>query len=200
MYTLIGNPKNRSFRVLWALEELGVPYANEPEHPQSDGMRAANPSGKAPALVVDGETVIDSVAICQFLADRHGALTHPAGTVARAQQDSFLHFALDDFDGSAWTLAKHSFVFPEEHRNKDAVRSGVSWDLTRAYAAFDARVGAGPWLTGDTFTVADIITVHCAQWLSRASQVPQPDSMLALVERAVARPAYQRADGIRQDA
>jgi len=47
VYTLIGNPKNRSFRVLWALEELGQPYSLEPAHPQSDGMRAANPSGKA---------------------------------------------------------------------------------------------------------------------------------------------------------
>ena len=200
MYTLIGNPKNRSFRVLWALEELGQPYSLEPAHPQSDGMRAANPSGKAPALRVDGETVIDSVAICQFLADRHGVLTHPAGSVARAQQDSFLHFALDDFDGSACTLAKHSFVFPEEHRNKDAVRSGVQWDVTRAYAAFDARMGEGPWLTGDTITVADLVTVHCAQWLSRACSVPQPASLTALVDRATAREGYQRADAIRQAA
>jgi len=200
MYTLIGNPKNRSFRVLWALEELGVPYELEPEMPQSEGMRAANPSGKAPALRVDGDILIDSVAIVQFLADRHGELSHAPGSVARAQQDSFLHFALDDFDGTAWTLAKHSFVFPEALRNKDAIREGASWDLTRAYEAFQARAGEGPWLTGERFTVADIVTVHCAQWLSRASQVPQCDALTQLVERAVARPAYQRADAIRQAA
>ncbi|MEM9603167.1 MAG: glutathione S-transferase family protein [Pseudomonadota bacterium] len=201
MYTLIGNPLNRSFRVLWTLEELGVPYTLEPEQPQSEAMRSANPSGKAPALRVDadGATVIDSAAICTFLADRHGALTHTAGSLARAQQDSFLHFALDDLDGSLWTLAKHSFVFPKEHRNKDAIRSGVAWDLKRAIAAFDTRCGAGPWLTGDTFTVADLVTVHCIQWMTRAGSVQPSEAMRALSTRASARPAYQRADAIRQD-
>lgn len=198
MYTLIGNPKSRSFRVLWVLEELAVPYTVEPANPQSEAMRAANPSGKAPALLVEGETVPDSVAICQFLADRHAALTHPAGSVMRARQDSLLHFVLDDFDAAAWLLAKHTFVYPEEHRNKDAVRSGVHWDLARALKVFDTRLGSGPWLTGEDFTVADVIAVHTLQWLSRASDAEYSEAVTDYCGRAAARPAYLRADEIRK--
>ncbi|HAV60481.1 MAG TPA: glutathione S-transferase, partial [Planktomarina temperata] len=40
--------------------------------------KAHNPSGKVPALVVDGEVLPDSVAIMSFLSDRHNALTFPA--------------------------------------------------------------------------------------------------------------------------
>ena len=44
------------------------------------------------------ETLRDIVAICQFLADKHGKLTYPAGSLARAKQDSFTQFAMDDVE------------------------------------------------------------------------------------------------------
>lgn len=198
MYTLVGNPKNRSFRVLWTLEELGVPYEIDPARPASAEMRAVNPSGKAPALWVEGEYIYDSVAICQFLADRHKALTHPAGSIARARQDSLLHLVLDDFDSNAWMLAKHSFVYPEEHRAKSAVRGGVEWDVKRALAAFDQRFDGAGWLAGGTFTFADVIAVHTLQWLLRACKVEQGAKLQNYCQRASERPAYQRADAIRE--
>ncbi len=62
------------------------------------------------------DAVFDSVAICQFLADRHGHLTFKAGTIERAHQDSFTQFAVDDIESALWTAAKHTFVLPEEYR------------------------------------------------------------------------------------
>ena len=67
MYTLIGNPKNRSFRVLWALEELGVPYELKPYQPRSAEMKSVNPSGKAPALQVEDTLIFDSAAILSLI-------------------------------------------------------------------------------------------------------------------------------------
>ena len=59
-------------------------------------LEAINPSLKVPILKDGDDYVIDSVAICQYLADKHTALTFPAGTIARAHQDSFTQFAVDD--------------------------------------------------------------------------------------------------------
>jgi len=89
MYKLIGTPVARPFRVLWALEELGLDYEVVPAPPRSDEALQYNPSGKVPVLVEDDDIVIDSVAIVQYLADKHGNLTYPAGTIERAKQDSF---------------------------------------------------------------------------------------------------------------
>jgi len=116
MYVVIGHPASRASRVIWMLEELGEDYEIVPAGPHSDQIKELNPSGKLPAFK-DGDTVlIDSVAICQYLADKHGRLTHRAGTPLRGLQDSFTQFAMDDVEYPLWTEAKHRFVYPEKHR------------------------------------------------------------------------------------
>ena len=116
MYRVIGTAKSRAFRVLWMLEELGQAYEVEPAMPQSDDIRRYNPLGKVPALV-DGDAVLtDSVAIMTYLADKHGAMTAPAGTPERARQDAMTLWLVDEMDALLWTAAKHSFVLPEKLR------------------------------------------------------------------------------------
>ena len=81
MYKIVGFPRTRAMRVMWLLEELGEPYQIDPALPQSEDARSLNPSGKVPILI-DGEAAItDSVAICTYLADKHGQFTFPAGTI-----------------------------------------------------------------------------------------------------------------------
>lgn len=193
MYTLIGSPKSRAFRVLWALEELGLEYEMKAVAPHSNDILAINPSGKLPALLVDDEAIIDSVAIMQFLADKHGALTHPAGTLLRARQDSFTQLICDELDGTCWVMAKHNFIMPKKLRQKAAIRPALEWDMQRALKTLEARIGDGPWLTGDTFTVADMLLLHCSNWMSVCSFDAPTGKSAELIERIKARPAYARA-------
>ena len=86
MYKVIGTPQTRAFRVIWMLEELELPYELVPAPPRSEGVVAFNPSGKVPVLIDNGTPITDSTAIIQYLADKHGQLTHPAGTLERARQ------------------------------------------------------------------------------------------------------------------
>ncbi len=106
MYTVTGNPMTRTFRVIWALEEMGLPYELNPASPQSPEVLALNASGKVPVLQEDGETLTDSTAILTYLADKHGALTAPAGPLARARQDSMTQLCLDELDAVLWTAAR----------------------------------------------------------------------------------------------
>ena len=198
MYTLIGSLKTRSFRVLWCLEELQVEYQHIGALPHSDEAKQRNPSGKVPALLVDDDVILDSVAICQFLADKHGKLTHKAGTIERGKQDSWTQFALDDVESPLWTHAKHSFFLPKELAVSDIAKS-TKYEFDRAMKVLETRLGEQQFVTGDTFTVPDIILTHCANW---AQNIPKWDfpkgPVLDYIERNRQRPAYLKAMELRQ--
>lgn len=191
-YVLIGQSKTRAARVLWTLEELGLPYDHLPEMPRSDAVMAHNPSGKVPVLLVDGVALTDSAAICQFLADRHGALTFPAGTLERARQDGFTHQILDDFDAILWTAARHSFILPPEQRVPE-IKPSLKWELSRNQAALVARMGEGPFLMGDTLTVPDILLAHCLYWAKSAKFDLSEPRLQDHAAMMMARPAFARA-------
>ncbi len=198
MYKLIGMPATRAFRVLWMFEELEVKYEVDPVAPRSDEAKAFNPSAKVPMLQVGDDVIIDSVAICQFLADSNGKLTFPAGSIERAKQDSWTQFALDDVESTLWYSAKHSFVLPEEMRSKKA-RKACRHDFDRAMTAFEARLGANTYVMGDTFTVPDIILGHLAGWAKINAKWDIPKGTVAdYFERVRSRPAFLKAMDVRK--
>lgn len=190
MYQVIGGASSRAFRVIWMLEELEVPFEVLKVKPHSPEAAAANPTGKIPALSVDGQFLTDSSAIVTYLADKHGALTYAAGTIARAHQDAMMHLVLDEIDAVLWTAARHSFILPEEHR-VPAVKDSLKWEFQRNTDRLADRLN-GPYLAGDQMTVADIVLTHCLGWATVA-RFPDPDKRLQDYAAAMRdRPAYQR--------
>lgn len=192
--TVIGHRATRTARVLWMLEELGLPFTHIPARPQSSQVREHNPSGKVPVLLVDGAALTDSTAILTFLTDREGRFTHPAGSLDRARQDGLTQAVLDEFDALLWTASRHSFVLPEEMR-LPAIKESLRWEYARNQARMTDRLGAGPFLMGDEMTVPDVILAHCLDW-AMAAKFPGPEGALAdFHARMRARPAYQRGAG-----
>ena len=191
MYTVIGGTKTRAFRVMWMLEELGQPYDLNPAAPRSDEAREYNPSGKIPALLDGDEVLTDSVAIMTYLADKHGALTAPAGTPARARQDAMTFWLIDEFDAVLWAAAKHSFVFPEEAR-VPAIKDSLKAEFERAAKTLSDRL-EGPFLMGDQITLPDLLAVHCINW-SIGAKFPRVDDKLNLWAKSLReRPAFLAA-------
>ena len=191
MYRVIGTAKSRAFRVMWMLEELGQPYKVEPAMPQSDDIRRYNPLGKVPALV-DGDAVLtDSVAIMTYLADKHGAMTAPAGTSARARQDAMTLWLVDEMDALLWTAAKHSFVLPEKLRVPE-VKATVKVEFARNAARL-ADMMQGDYLMGDTPSLPDILASHCLGWSMVAKFDPLPEAIKPYTRRLRDRPAYKAA-------
>lgn len=175
MYTVIGGVKTRAFRVMWMLEELGESYEIVHAAPRSDEARKYNPSGKVPALIDGTEALTDSVAIMQYLADKHGKLTAPAGTPARARQDALLFWLIDEFDAILWAAAKHSFIFPEEQRVPE-IKDSLKAEFARSAQTLAERLD-GPYLMGDAITVPDLLAVHCLNWSIGAGFAPAPEPL-----------------------
>lgn len=162
MYTVVGQGKSRGFRVMWMLEEMGVDYDVIPCAARSDEARKYNPLGKIPALVDGDDVLTDSIAIMTYLGDKHGKLTAPAGTPARARQDAMTLWLIDEMDAILWAAAKHSFVLPVEVR-VPAIKDSLKAEFIRACDTLAERL-EGPFLMGDEMTLPDILAVHCINW------------------------------------
>lgn len=192
MYTVIGSPFTRTMRVYWAMEEMGLDYEINASPPRSKEVLALNPSGKVPCLLVDGEAIIDSVAIIQFLADKHQQLTFPAGTVKRAQQDSFTQFCCDEVDGALWIAAKNTFIHPEERRVPE-IKATARYEFDQAMATLESRLGENEFVMGDKFTIPDLLFGNCSNW-AKSAKFDIPEGKVSdYFKRVTERPAYQRA-------
>ena len=191
MYKLVGNRMTRAFRALWMLEELGVPYEHVLAAPRSDEVRAVSPLGKVPVLV-DGDCVIpDSMAILTYLADKHGAFTHPAGTPERGKQDAWTFRLLDEVDGLLWTVARHSFILPEDQRVpevKESLRTEFGRNMERIASEMKSEC-----LCGDDPMVPDFLLAHCLGWARNAKFPDAPEALVDYLRRLRERPAFQRA-------
>lgn len=191
MYRVIGQAKTRTFRVMWALEELGQPYEAEQVLPRSERVLALNPSGKVPVLLDGDKAITDSTAIITYLADKHGALTRPAGSIDRARQDSLTHLILDELDAVLWTAARHSFILPQSHRVPQ-VKDSLKWEFGESLARLADRL-EGDWVMGDEFTIADILLAHCLIWARAAKFHVSDPTLLTYLARATSRDGFTAA-------
>lgn len=190
---LFGSPGSRLTRASWMCEEIGVGYEIVAAKPHSPQLLALNPSGKGPILVDDDATVIDSAAICMFLADRYGAETFsaPPGSAERGEIDSWLHFAQLDLEGPLWLKLKHTFLLPEERRVD--VGQYPREEFALAIKAMEARLGDREFAIGDRFTAADVLLGHCGQWARAGKFSVESATVNAYFDRVLSRPALARA-------
>ena len=189
MYKVIGNTNTRTLRVLWAMNEIGLEYEHVQVNAQSVDAKKFNISGKVPTLEANGINIADSTAIVTYLADKYNQLTFPAGTIERAQQDSFTQFILDELDSILWTAARHSFVLPKEMRVSE-LKGTLRWEFARSLKVLESRMGTGPNVMGEEFTIPDIILTHIGGW-ARVAKFDIPDGKLRdYFRQQIKRPAY----------
>ena len=140
MYKVIGYGGTRAFRLLWMLEELQIPYRHDRVMPFTQAARAAVPDGRLPALELrNGPILQDSTAILSFLADHHGALTHPPGSTGRAVQEGWMHRVVERIDCPlmSWTLFMQGIGPAPAPPVRD-------WVATRLAEGFAAIAGSLP--------------------------------------------------------
>jgi glutathione S-transferase len=193
MYKVIGSPRSRLTRVTWMLQELDEGYEIVVAKPQSAAILKYNPAGKGPVLADGDLNVIDSAAICIYLADKHadkGMSANP-GTADRAMMDSWIHFAQSDLEAPLWMKAKHSFILPEDMRLD--VRNITKFEFSKAVKAMEARLGNNQFALGDRFTAADVLLGHCGSWARNAKFEIESDTVNDYMDRVLGRDALARA-------
>ncbi len=203
---------SRSQRVLWLLEELGLPY--EIKHYQRDPktmlappeLRRVHPLGKSP-VVTDGDLVIaESGATLEYLVDRYGdgRLKPAPGTPEALRYRYWMHYA----EGSAMPPLLLKLVFDRIESGPmpffikpiakaisgKAKSSFVMPQITNHMNYVEAELGKSDWFAGDSFTAADVqMSFPLEAAATRGGEVARQPRITAFLERIHARPAYQRA-------
>ncbi len=216
MITLHHLENSRSQRVLWLLEELGLPYqvqryARDPKTMLAPPELArVHPLGKSP-VITDGEgaqrvTVAESGAIIEYLVETYGAgrLRPAAGTAEARRYTYWLHFA----EGSAMPPLLMKLVFdkvrsaPVPFFIKPVVK-GVADKVTSSFIApnisrqldfMETELASRDWFAGPEFTAADIqMSFPLEAAAARAGLNASRPRLMGWLSRIHARPAYQRA-------
>lgn len=201
---------SRSQRVLWLLEELGLPYEVKRYERDTATMlappelRAVHPLGKSPLVEMDGEIIAETGAIVETLLDAvPGTVLRPAPGTAEARRYRYwLHYA----EGSAMTPLLLKLIFGQlPKRSPKLVRPIVNAISTKAQSGFidpqiashvawwEAELGKSGWFAGREFTAADIMMSFPLEAASSRAPLDGQPNIQAFLKRIHTRPAYQRA-------
>ncbi|MCD9086852.1 glutathione S-transferase [Stenotrophomonas sp. SY1] len=207
---------SRSQRVLWMLEELGLPY--EMVTYQRDrktwlapkALRDVHPLGKSPVLEDDGQVLAESGAILEYLADRYDLERQVSPELMPAQAAERLHYRywMHYAEGSAMPPLLMALVFgrirsapmpffikPVARMIVDRTMQGfISPQLKLHLDWMERELGQRPWFAGDRFTAADIqMSFPVQAAASRGGSMERYPNLQSFLARIAERPAFQRA-------
>lgn len=203
---------SRSQRVLWLLEELGVPY--EIKHYQRDAktmlapkeLRDVHPLGKSP-VITDGDLVIaESGAILEYLCRAYGSESVMPEATKQAMLDYsyFMHYA----EGSAMPLFVNKLVFGEIPKQpmpffvrpiaralcKQVVKTWLQPQIDTHLAFLEQHLQNNAWFSGAQFSAADIQMSFPLEAAAVRDKVAEKyPALQKFLDRIHDRPAYTRA-------
>ncbi|WP_458760126.1 glutathione S-transferase family protein [Afipia sp. TerB] len=199
MLTLYHCASARSFRPLWALEELGLSYDLKmlpfpPRFLQREYLEI-NPLGTIP-LLIDGDTrMTESAAICQYLVSRYGPspLAVDVNDPAYGAYLNWLHFGEATLTFPQTLVLRYSRLEPDEKKNPQVASDYARWFLARL-RGIDAVVSNTETLCAGRFTAADI-SVGYALMLAEALKLAGEftPAVSAYWQRLQQREGFQRA-------
>ena len=190
----------RSIRVLWLLEEIGAPYRVTrlavPIRERSPEYLALNPAGLFPTVVDDGETLVESLSICDHIARRHGGamLVRDPGDADYRAYFQWLLFGDATLGIPLVNIMRYGPRQPEERRIPQAV-ADAHVAFTHRLTALERRLETSDYVASDQFTLADI-SVGYTVWLSASFFGLEADfgpCTVAYLDRLLAREPLQRA-------
>jgi len=199
MITLYHCVSARSFRPLWMLEEMGLPYELRmlpfPPRVHAREYLQLNPLGTIP-LLVDGDTrMTESSAICHYLGVRHGP-TPLVVDPAEADYGAYLNFL---HQGEATLTFPQTLVLryarfePPERRQPQVAQDYGKWFLARLRWA-EAALARQEWVAAGRFTAADISVGYALMLAELLDLLPHaPEALQRYWAKLQQREAFQRA-------
>ncbi|MGV6802404.1 MAG: glutathione S-transferase family protein [bacterium] len=192
----------RSIRPIWLLEELGQPYEAQvvprdqlQEFQSSEQYLKINPMGKFPAMI-DGEvTMIESIAIMEYILEKYpnNNLVPKPGPTDHAAYLQFLHFGESGMGPYVTMLLGHTVLLPEKARIS-GIAKWAKTETDKCLGLIDKALEGREYLCEYGFSAADISVTYMLYLLKLMKQFEDaPDNVKAYWKRVTARPAWQKA-------
>jgi glutathione S-transferase len=188
-------PRSRSTRVLWLLEELGTPFdltVMSREEKQTPEYRALHPLGRSPVLEEEGGPVFESAALILHIADQNldAGLIGPLGSHQRGLQYQWSFFGMTEIEGALMDIARQ--VWTDGEPDAGIIERATARFVAAAGVVEDA-LGDDDYLVDNAFSVADIVVGSVVGFARTGELTDLPEGLVAYVDRLEARPARQRA-------
>ena len=192
-------PNSRAGRIIWLLEELGLPYeVNKmrfhPEDLKSPSHRARHPLGRVPVLEDSGKLIWESGAIVEYILECH----KKADLKPDSEDPSFpkylqwFHYCEGMVMPPVNTIVVQTVLLPPDRRDETALSQAQKL-LTRALEPVDKELKGRDYLIGK-FSAADIMLGHACFMSNRLGCVPEEMSNLKrYVDTISSRPAFDIA-------
>ena len=199
MLTLHFAPNSRAGRIVWLLEELGLPYELNrmdfhPKDLKSDEHRARHPLGRVPVLDDDETRIWESGAIIEYVLERHknGGLKPAVEAEEYPAYLQWFHYCEGMVMPPVNTIVVQTVLLPPDRRDETALAQAQKL-LTRALAPVNEDLAGKDYLIG-AFSGADIMLGHACFMSNRLGCVTdEMTNLKSYVERVAARPAFQKA-------
>lgn len=187
---------SRSTRVIWLLEEMGTPYemVRHQRDPQTfrapPGLAEVHPLSKAPTVIVDGQVMVESGAIIEYLIERFGSETlAPANAKDRPAYLEWLHFA----EGTMASPIIFSALAPRFGGLGPMLGGFMGAEVTKLLDHVERAVTGHDYLVGDRLSGADINMAYLLEVATASKQIGDRPNLIGYLERLRARPAYQKS-------
>lgn len=187
---------SRSQRILWLLEELGLPY--EIKHYKRletrlapPELKAIHPAGKSPVITDDGKVVFESGAIVDYIIRRHGGgrLQPDPATPAYDDYQMWMHYA----EGSAMLpLMLHLYV-SRLGDDGEPLHPRIESEIANHLGYLDGHLKGRDFLLGDTFSGADVQMSFIPEIAEAYGKRAPFRNLDAWIRRLHARPAWKKA-------
>ena len=189
---------SRSQRILWLLEELGLPY--EIKAYQRDAatrlappeLTDVHPLGKSPVVTEDGTTIAESGAIIDYVLRHHaaGRLAPPIGTRDYEAHQQWLHYA----EGSAMLPLMLNMYVARLGEAGAPLQPRIQGEIANHLSYVDRALAGRDYLMGNAFTVPDAYLFTMLHWAERMGfDLSALTNLTAYKARVAARPKVQEA-------
>lgn len=199
MIAVYGSFPTRSLRVMWALEELGIDYEMRPvdlrKRMEDPEFIAINPSGFLPAMRDGDVTMVDSIAILEYINARYGngRLAPQPNEAAFPLYQQFLHLGESGLAAYLNIIVGSKFMAPENEKDNFGARMAERMFFNRLELV-SRRLGGAPMMAGNDFTAADISVTYALGMAERLGLAGKFGPEIADYRtRMAARPAFRRA-------
>ena len=198
MIKLYHCPSARSFRALWALEELGLPYdlvlMPFPPRARVDNYLQLNPLGTVPVMFDGERRMTESAAMTHYLATKYGPTPLAVTPDEPAYGDylNFLHMGEATLTFPQTLVLRYTRLEPPERRNVQAAEDYRKWFLSRLRAA--SSMAGEDYVCAGRFTMADISFAYALMLATNLElQEGFPPKIAAYWQRMQTREGYKRA-------
>ena len=209
MITVHHLENSRSQRILWLLEELGLPYEIKTYKRDKETLlappelKAVHPLGKSPVITDNGTVIAESAVIIDYLVNKYGqGKLKPKSEEELLRYTYWLHYA----EGSAMTPLLMKLVFERIEKSPmpffvkpiakgiaDQVRkSWINPQIALHLDYMNKEIAKTGWFAGNEFTAADIMMSYPLEAASARGGLNRP-ALESFLKKVTERPAYKRA-------